>query len=492
MFKRGTWILVLAALLLAAGVYLLDEVQTRRETKLADQEKFLALSTDAVQKIQIERSMPSPSPELDPEKTLAEEARLVVVEQIKPAPEPTSETEGSSPRPEDEDPVGTWKITEPLVASVDPFSLNNLLSTASELKPAATIEGSTDLKEFGLDPAETTLTFTLKDGSSKVLKLGSEDFDGSGVYAQTPDGKIVTIPRFQKTNLVPTLLTLRDKTLFKVSSNQIQEIALQATDPGQSFSLTQGDQGWILKENPDLPLDKTAINRFLNPLLNLQATQFIAETQANLEPYGLLDPKARLTLFLKEQSEPMTVVLGKETPTDVYVITSQSPAVATVSISTATALQPPLTELRSKQLGDFQEADVTELVIDAQDPSLSRTLLPAASSPDPSGAPSLKKWEISDQPGRSVSLADLFETLISTKATSFIKEDSEEAKTLLPLFEKPLFRITLKLDSTSLDLQFAGDTTKAYARTTYQPDILGIDPIDLQDLRSAITALKPE
>lgn len=485
MFKRGTWILVFAALLLAVGVYLLDEVQTRRETKLADQEKFLALSTDAIQKIQIERSIPSPEP--DPEGALSQEDPLVVVERIEGETEPSA-----SPLPEDEDPVGSWKITQPLVASADPFSLSSLLSTAGELKPAANIEGSTDLKDFGLDPAETTLTFTLKDGSTKVLKLGSEDFDGSGIYAQTPDGKVVTIPRFQKANLAPTLLTLRDKNLFKVAPTQIQQIGLKSSDPEQSFTLEQGDQGWILKENPDLPLDKTAINRFLNPLLNLQATKFIAETQTNLETYGLLDPKISLDITLKDTSDPMTIALGNETTSDVYVITSESPAVATVSVSTATALQPPLTELRSKQLGDFQESDVTELVVDAQDPSLSRTLLPSASSPDPSGSPSLKKWEISDQSGRTVSLADLFETLISAKATAFLTADSEEAKTVLPLFEKPLFRITLKLDSTPLEIQFAGDNTKAYARTTYQPDILVMDPIDLQDLRSALTALKPE
>jgi hypothetical protein len=474
MFKRSTVLLVLVAFALIAGVWALDLFQTQQEQQAAEESRLLSVEASSVQEIEI-LSKASPASE-----EAAAEPQSIQVSRV-------SEAAGET----------GWQITEPITAEADDFAISNLLGKVTTLEPQTEIAASADLSQYGLDPAQSTLILTLEDGAQQRLNLGREDFDQTGIYLQVGE-RVVTVPRSDQQVLTPDLFTLRSKTLAQVERSAIADVVIQG--PESTIKLVQTANGWQIQEPQDLPVDESSLDGLINPLLSLQASSFVAESksEADLEEFGLRQPTSVVTVTLEPNAEAgltnIVLNLGAQTQTDppqVYVTTSQSPTIATIPMATAEALQPTLLDLRNKSLGRIEPEALAEVAVNAQDQDLERTFLPSAVAADSSPNPSSNRWEVSDQPGRMVSLEGLFTALQEIRATDFLSSADIDATGAL---ESPTLTMTLVPDSESderLLVELGEDAGRAYARSSQQPEILVIDSSAIAELVAILETFKP-
>ncbi len=466
MFKRTTLILLGLAVACILGYFLLDNAQQLRQQAEAERAKLFHVQTDTIARIEIQQERPN-----EPER--------IVLERVP-----------------DTDPA-QWQILSPIQSAALDFPISNLLVTFSRLTPEITLEGSLDnpedLAAFGLDSPKQQITLIPQEGDPYQLSMGNDNFDGSGFYARANGGEVVLIASAQKGSLLPSLLALRDKTLLSFDSADVEsfQVRLVDADPEQ-FRIERQGNGWQIVDPRVLPADDVNVNRLLNTLARLQAVEFPAETQADLAPYGLDKPSAQFTLRLATEGsptessrEPITVALGAENNNQqVYVITSQNPAVATLLTSTADILRSDLEDLRDHRIARLNANQIAEITLESEGEEITLQPLPAES-----GSPGIR-WENPDQPGQAQELTSIFSTLNSARASEFLQEDPEAQKTVK---EDPTLRLTFRPKPDSgqdpLTLSLAPSGLRAYVQSSYQPDIAVIDLSTFNTLETEVNLL---
>ncbi|MGQ9837166.1 MAG: DUF4340 domain-containing protein [Cyanobacteriota bacterium] len=465
MFKRSTLILLGLAVACLLGYFLLDNAQQLRQQAEAERAKLFHLQTDTIARIEIQQQRPN-------------EPELIVLERV---------ADSDSPQ---------WRILSPIQSAALDFPISSLLMTFSRLTPEITLEGSLDNPEnlvaFGLDSPKQQITLIPQEGDSYRLSIGNDNFDGSGFYARANDGEVVLISSVQKGSLLPSLLALRDKTLLSFDSADVEsfQVKLAEADPEQ-FQIERQGNGWQITSPQQLPADDVNVNRLLNTLARLQAVEFPAETQADLTPYGLDNPSVQFTIRLANEAsatgsgaEPITVALGSENNNQqVYVITSQNPAVATLLTSTAEILRSDLEDLRDHRIARLNANQIAEITLESEGKEI--TLQPLPSENGSSGI----RWENPNQPGQVQELTSIFSTLNSARASEFLQEDPEAQKTL----QDPTLRLTFRPKPDSgqdpLTLSLAPMGLRAYVQSSYQPDIAVIDLSTYNTLETEVNLL---
>ncbi len=454
MFKRSTWILLGLAVAALLGYFLLDNFQQVRQQQQAERARLFHFSPDTIARIEIRQQK-----EGEPEEILLER---------------TPEAQEGS----------RWRIIRPIQSAALDFPVEQLLNTFSRLTPQMTLEGAEDLAAFGLDQPRHQLTLFPKEGDPYGLAIGNDNFDGSGFYAR-PEGKaVVLLASAQKGSLLPSLLALRDKTLLRFDTAAVKALQVQLAEAEpEVVRLQRQEDTWQIVEPRVLPADDLNVDRLLNTLSRLQAVEFPAETKTELGSYGLEDPSARLTVELKD-GKTLTVALGEEKEGQVYVITSEHPAVAALLTSTADILRSDFEELRDHRIARLNPNQVGPVTLESQGERV--TLNPL---PQEKGSLDLR-WENPEQPGQPVDLSSLFSSLNAARAKEFVPATDPDAQKALA---EPDLKLTFEAkgedgrDPLTLSLTSAG--LRAYVQSSYQPDIALIDLSTFNSVETEVNRL---
>ncbi len=454
MFKRSTWILLGLAVAVLLGYFLFDNFQQLRQQQQAERARLFHFAPDTIARIEIRQQQ-----EGEPEEILLER---------------TPEAEEGS----------RWRIRQPIQSAALDFPVEQLLNTFSRLTPQITLEGATDLAAFGLDQPRHQIALFPQEGDPYRLDIGNDNFDGSGFYARPAGGEVVLLASSQKGSLLPSLLALRDKTLlsFDRAAAKSLQVQLAEAEP-EVVRLQRQEDTWQIVEPKVLPADDLNVDRLLNTLSRLQAVEFPAETKADLAPYGLEKPSAQLTVELKD-GKTLSVALGSEKEGQVYVITSEHPAVAALLTSTADILRSDFEELRDHRLARLNPNQVGQVTLESQGEQL--TLNPL---PQEKGSLDLR-WDNPERPGQPVNLSSLFSSLNAARAKEFVPETDPDAQKALA---EPDLKLTFEpktedgRDPLRLSLTSAG--LRAYVRSSYQPDIAVIDLSTFNSVETEVNRL---
>lgn len=469
MFKRTTWILLGLAVACLLGYFLLDNIQQLRQEQQAERARLFHFATDTIARIEIRQQK-----EGEPVRGSGAEYLEILLER-------TPEEEGSH-----------WRIVGPIQSAALDFPIEQLLNTFSRLTPQITLEGVTDLAAFGLDQPRHQIALFPKEGDPYRLAIGNDNFDGSGFYAQPEGGQVVLLSSAQKGSLLPSLLALRDKTLLRFDTAEVKALQVQLAEAEPEVVRLQRQDvrasgaehfTWQIVEPRELPADEINVNRLLNTLARLQAVEFPAETKDELAPYGLEQPSARLTVEL-EEGKTLNVALGSEKDGQVYVITSEHPAVATLLTSTADILRSDLEELRDHRIARLNANQVGQVTLESQGEKVTLT-------PRPSEKGSLElRWENPERPGQPVDLSSLFSSLNAARAKEFVEQADAEAQRVL---SEPDLRLTFEpkpdAEQDPLTLTLASSGLRAYVQSSRQPDIAVIELSTFNSLETEVNRL---
>jgi hypothetical protein len=461
MFKRTTWILLGLAVACLLGYFLLDNIRQLRQEQQAERARLFHFATDTIARIEIRQQK-----EGEPVRGSGAEYLEILLER-------NPEEEGSH-----------WRIVGPIQSAALDFPIEQLLNTFSRLTPQITLEGATDLAAFGLDQPRHQIALFPKEGDPYRLAIGNDNFDGSGFYAQPAGKEVVLLPSVQKGSLLPSLLALRDKTLLQFDTAEVKALQVQLAEAEpEVVRLQRQDDTWQIVQPRELPADDLNVDRLLNTLSRLQAVEFPAETKDELAPYGLEQPSARLTVEL-EGGKTLNVALGSEKDGQVYVITSEHPAVATLLTSTADILRSDLEELRDHRIARLNANQVGQVTLESQGEKVTLT-------PRPSEKGSLElRWENPEQPGQPVDLGSLFSSLNAARAKEFVEQADAEAQRVL---SDPDLRLTFEpkpdAEQDPLALSLASSGLRAYVQSSRQPDIAVIELSTFNSLETEVNRL---
>jgi hypothetical protein len=459
MFKRTTWILLGLAVACLLGYFLLDNIQQLRQEQQAERARLFHFATDTIARIEIRQQK-----EGEPVRGSGAKYLEILLER-------NPEEEGSR-----------WRIVSPIQSAALDFPIEQLLNTFSRLTPQITLEGATDLAAFGLDQPRHQIALFPKEGDPYRLAIGNDNFDGSGFYAQPEGGQVVLLSSAQKGSLLLSLLALRDKTLLSFDRAAVKSLQVQLAE-AEVVRLQRQEETWQIVEPRVLPADDLNVDRLLNTLSRLQAVEFPAETKDELAPYGLEQPSARLTVEL-EGGKTLNVALGSEKDGQVYVITSEHPAVATLLTSTADILRSDLEELRDHRIARLNANQVGQVTLESQGEKVTLT-------PRPSEKGSLElRWENPEQPGQPVDLSSLFSSLNAARAKEFVEQADAEAQRVL---SDPDLRLTFEpkpdAEQDPLALSLASSGLRAYVQSSRQPDIAVIELSTFNSLETEVNRL---
>ncbi|MFS8804531.1 DUF4340 domain-containing protein [Synechococcus sp. R55.6] len=461
MFKRTTWVLLGLAVACLLGYFLLDNIQQLRQEQQAERARLFHFATDTIARIEIRQQK-----EGEPVRGSGAEYLEILLER-------NPEEEGSH-----------WRIVGPIQSAALDFPIEQLLNTFSRLTPQITLEGATDLAAFGLDQPRHQIALFPKEGDPYRLAIGNDNFDGSGFYAQPEGGQVVLLSSAQKGSLLPSLLALRDKTLLQFDTAEVKALQVQLAEAEpEVVRLQRQDDTWQIVQPRELPADDLNVDRLLNTLSRLQAVEFPAETKDELAPYGLEQPSARLTVEL-EGGKTLNVALGSKKDGQVYVITSEHPAVATLLTSTADILRSDLEELRDHRIARLNPNQVGQVTLESLGERV--TLNPL---PQEKGSLELR-WENPEQPGQPVDLSSLFSSLNAARAKEFVEQADAEAQRVL---SDPDLRLTFEpkpdAEQDPLALSLASSGLRAYVQSSRQPDIAVIELSTFNSLETEVNRL---
>jgi len=455
MFKRSTWILLGLAVAALLGYFLLDSFQQLRQQQQAERARLFHFAPDTIARIEIRQQKDS-----QPEVILLER---------------TPEGEKGS----------RWRIRQPIQSAALDFPVEQLLNTFSRLTPQLTLEEANDLAAFGLDQPRQQIALFPKEGEPYRLAIGNDNFDGSGFYAQPEGGKVVLLASSQKGSLLPSLLALRDKTLLSFDRAAVKSLQVQLAE-AEVVRLQRQEETWQIVEPRVLPADDLNVDRLLSTLSRLQAVEFPAETKTELASYGLEQPSAQLTVELKD-GKTLSVALGSEKEGQVYVITSEHPAVATLLTSTADILRADLEELRDHRLARLNPNQVGQVTLELLEERVTLNPLPQEKG-------SLEvRWENPERPGQVVNLSSLFASLNAARAKEFVPATDPDAQKALAAPDLTL-DITPKPETEQepLTLSLSSAGLRAYARSSRQPDIAVLDLSTFNSIETEVKRLLEE
>jgi hypothetical protein len=231
---------------------------------------------------------------------------------------------------------GTWKVTEPLTASAEHDSLEDFVNALTHLRADAWVaEKPSDLKAYGLEPAQARWHFRLNDkdvlellvGSpEKASELGHEGL-GKRCYAKLAKtarprlemlGMLACVPMASLPGSVPwaalasihlpapaepaDLVFLLDPKTTTLAQGEYRDRTLwTALEPSQveSLSYTGGHDKFVLKKMNEtwqfagklgLPVNTQAVTDTLESLSKLRAERYIVDKDATLKEFGLEPP----------------------------------------------------------------------------------------------------------------------------------------------------------------------------------------------------------
>lgn len=268
-----------------------------------------------------------------------------------------------------------WSLVKPLKARADTERVDDLLAELANARIGDFLSED-DLAEVetGLDNPRGTITLR-GDLEDEVvsLELGAEALDQPGyLYLRLADRDAVVLAPAQAAvflELDPN--ALRDRRLLALEEDALDRITFEGD---QTTILHRQEDGWEILELESMA-SSAEVRRFLQLIQNEEVVEFVADSAADLEPYGLDEPRMRLVFssFATENvpeagagEHPLvTVEFGDFTEDDelVYARLVEEPYIVAVSADIFDEISDDPTVWQSLTVFNFERPDLHRIEV---------------------------------------------------------------------------------------------------------------------------------
>jgi Domain of unknown function (DUF4340) len=266
-----------------------------------------------------------------------------------------------------------WKMVAPLQAKADKTRVNDLINTINVAKVKEFLEEAPqDLAKYGLNPPRWRLTFLVGDDrAEKSLWLGDEDTAKGGLNAKRGAMDNVFLVETKLLEKLPKEASdWRDRAIMAVKRDDMERLEVRDGDSLVEVACIENcgkipDDRWQLKQPLEAKADAVKVRTLLRHLEELKAKSFMSEAATDLTPYGLDHPAAQITIRLKDQAEPVTILLGRQDADTAgrYLKLAERPAVYLIDMKDAADLLKTAPELRDLKLLAFKARDIRKIEV---------------------------------------------------------------------------------------------------------------------------------
>jgi Domain of unknown function (DUF4340) len=315
MIKKSTLILLLCAVVLGAGVYYFDWKRGNEKKPDADTSKpaFSIQAADIVSFAIAHPAQPGDSP-----------VRF--------------EKRGDA-----------WRIVQPVETDADQSAADGIVDQLAAARVAQTEPGSADRRQaFGLDPAQTSLEFQLRNGSKHALLLGDKDFTGESVYSIVDGGQSVSLlPQLLATSAGKSLDGLRDRAILHLDGEQISSFDLK--NSSGEFALSKDKDQWKFAAPAGALAGQDAVNLLFQAVASGRMVSVENEKPDNLARYGLSSPAINFTVSDNKGTKSRLAV-GKKDGITYFARDTSRPMIFRVDEGVYKSLSQKFSDLRDKRV----------------------------------------------------------------------------------------------------------------------------------------------
>jgi hypothetical protein len=370
-----------------------------------------------------------------------------------------------------------WQLTAPATVPADEAELSGITSNLASLQVQRVVdEQATDFKQYGLEPAHISVTFT-SGGKEQTILLGAKTPTGADMYARIPGAaRVFLVSSYLEATFNKTTFDLRDKTILKVDREKADRLDVQAGDKTLAFAKQSGE--WRITAPFAARADFGAVEGILGRLNTAPMKSIVAaevKDPKDLVQYGLDKPAA--TVRVGTGSSQAGLAIGKPAAEGtVYARDLSRPMVFTVESGLADDLKKPADEFRVKDLFDARAFNTTRIEVVRQGQTLAferdkdawKQVTPAAKAAD------------------AAKVDALLTALTNTRATGF---ETNIAATGL---DAPEIAVTIKFEDGKKQekVTFSKKGTDAFARRESDAAAAKIDAATLDGIVKAFDALK--
>ncbi len=254
---------------------------------------------------------------------------------------------------------GAWWLTAPLEAQADSTAIDKLINGALSLSLSKNIGIVDDRKSFGLaEPA--TVAFSMLNGSSIKISIGSENLTGINKYVATGD-EVFLVRKMGVTALLATHFDLREKKLVHLNGEDVTRLEIKREEYTVVLVRKKGS-GWMIEKPLKARADKRKVNNLLNSFTKLEAKGFITETDTDVGLYGLNEPVAKIS-FGNEERKVSLLIGGKTESGGRYAKLESQENVVRIAPGFLESLPATVTSFRDLKLVDIDIDDVTSVKV---------------------------------------------------------------------------------------------------------------------------------
>ena len=259
---------------------------------------------------------------------------------------------------------GNWEmvLTPALPTSVT--DALDVVSNASTVTGDSVVdENATDLVQYGLEPAQITVSLKDKSGKTQQVLIGDQAPVGMKYYARRPnEKKVFTVPLATYTGINRTVNDLRDKRLLVIDESKLAKV--EVVRKSETLEFTKGRQSlWQMVKPQPFRTDATVVDEILNKLREAKFDPKLAEDTVKKNAAGFaagavlgsLRLTAGAVAQLEIRKSKDNEYLGKSSTTD---------GIHKLSDELGKSVEKTLDDFRSKKLTDFGFEDPARIELD--------------------------------------------------------------------------------------------------------------------------------
>ena len=254
----------------------------------------------------------------------------------------------------------TWNIVQPIEAQADQPTADGIADQLAGATVSQTEPGTADRrKAYGLDPAQLSLVFQLRNGSKHTILIGTKDFSGDSAYTIIDGAQNVSLlPNVLATSVGKSVEDLRDRNILHIDAAEVSSFNL-SNSSGQLAASKKNDQWHFTKPGAALA-DPDALDGLLQAVANAKMASIVEEKPEHLDRYGLQKPAIAFTAAVGKGS-PATLLVGKKTGTAYYARDASRPTVFTIGNDVYSKLVQKYDELRDKKVVSIPASDMQQI-----------------------------------------------------------------------------------------------------------------------------------
>jgi hypothetical protein len=272
-----------------------------------------------------------------------------------------------------------------------------------------------------------------------------------------------------------------EEKLVALLSDDVQKITLKKED--ETISFLKDEKGeWLITTPLQAKADKHEVNRLAEDFSELSLDRVVEEEPEDLSKYNI--PQKEITLWYKNKSEPLKILLGMENPLDSTFFAKREDELRVVLIPSH------LKSLLEKKVFDFRQKDIFKFETDEVKNIRLRT--------------KESQWEVIkkedewhfEKPVKALAekskIDDILSSLSNLKAEKFISEEKNKEELKKYALDKPQYEITLGMPLANQEVTFFLQKTegKVYATSSLSSKIIAAEDDVLSNLEKEADKLR--